>query len=188
LQNHCRSIPGRPWVESTEIVPATTIRREVESDAAAIESLVELAFHDAPHRDGTEQFVVNALRRAGALTLSLVAEDGGVLVGHVALSPVRISDGSQGWYGLGPVAVAPACQRRGIGAQLIERALRELCALGASGCVVLGDPAYYGRFGFRANPSLVLPEVPPEYFQVVAFLETMPAGTVEYHAAFGATG
>ena len=188
LQNLCRPIPERPWVESTPVVPATTIRREVESDAAAIESLVELAFHDAPHRDGTEQFVVNALRRAGALTLSLVAEDGGALVGHVAVSPVRISDGSQGWYGLGPVAVAPACQRRGIGAQLIERALRELCALGASGCVVLGDPAYYGRFGFRANPSLVLPEVPPEYFQVVAFLETMPAGTVEYHAAFGATG
>ena len=166
---------------------AITIRSEVGSDAPAIAHVIELAFRDAPHRDGFEQFVVNALRRAGALTISLVAEHGGALVGHVAVSPVRISDDSQGWYGLGPVAIVPAFQRQGIGMRLIEQALLSLRGLGAAGCVVLGDPAYYGRFGFRAEPTLVLAGVPPEYFQAVAFADSMAAGTVEYHAAFSAT-
>lgn len=163
------------------------IRPEVQADESAIADLVELAFRNAPHRDGTEQFVVGALRRAGALTISLVAEHAGAAVGHVAVSPVTVSDGSRDWYGLGPVAVVPAFQRRGFGARLIEQALLELRSVGATGCVVLGDPAYYGRFGFAAQPRLVLPGVPPEYFQALSFTGVMATGTVAYHAAFGAT-
>lgn len=91
---------------------------------------------------------------------------------------------SQRWFG--PISVSPAYQGMGIGAKLMNEALRRLRALGASGCVVLGEPAYYGRFGFRAEPTLVLPDVPPEYFQAVAFGGEIPTGAVSYHEAFEA--
>ena len=120
---------------------------------------------------------MHALRLAGALTLSLVAEKDSAVVGHVAVSPVAITDGTFGWYGLGPIAVAPEFQARGIGSALMRRALADLRALGARGCVLLGNPEYYGRFGFKADPSLVLPGVPPQYFQSLAFAMPMPSGT-----------
>src|SRR5690606_17497287 len=111
----------------------------------------------------TEQFILSALRESGQLSVSLVADESGTVVGHVAVSPVVVSDGATGWYGLGPLSVAPERQGQGVGGQLVEHALAELRRLGASGCVVLGDPKYYSRFGFIAEPSLALPGVPPEY-------------------------
>lgn len=164
------------------------IRCEVLSDVAAIEALTAAAFLNAPHTSHTEQFIVNALREAGKLSISLVAEDEGIVVGHVAVSPVLISNGADRWYGLGPISVAPERQRQGIGRQLMEQALIKLHKSDAAGCVVLGDPAYYGRFGFKAEPALVLPEVPPEYFQAISFRGPMPAGIVSYHEAFNAPG
>ncbi len=116
--------------------------------------------------------------------VSLVAEDQGVVIGHVAISRVTISNGSEGWYGLGPVAVASARQRQGVGTRLVRHALSELQRLGGAGCVVLGNPDYYVRFGFNPEPSLVLPGVPPEYFQVIAFRGLVPSGTVSYHDSF----
>ena len=163
------------------------IRHETSSDVADIESLIELAFREAPHRDGTEQFIVGELRRARALTVSLVAVLGDAICGHVAISPIAVSDGSQGWYGLGPLSVSPAHHRQGIGSRLMQQALSELRAAGAAGCVVLGDPAYYGRFGFRREPALVLPGVPQEYFRAAVFRGAAPSGTVSYHPAFGST-
>lgn len=164
------------------------IRPEAPDDAAAIEALTVAAFLHAAHTEHTEQFIVRALRQAGALRVSLVATDEGGIVGHVALSPVTLTDGSVGWYGLGPISVQPALQGQGLGTQLMQHALATLKALGAAGCVVLGDPGYYARFGFRAQASLVLPDVPPEYFQALAFPgQPMPEGTVSYHAAFAAT-
>ncbi|KWR91467.1 GNAT family N-acetyltransferase [Cupriavidus sp. IDO] len=162
------------------------IRSESAADAEDIAQLIAEAFLDAPHTSHTEQYIVNALRDAGQLTISLVAEDNDTIVGHVAISPVSVSDGSSGWYGLGPIAVAPQRQGQGIGGQLMTQALAGLRRLGAAGCVVLGDPAYYGRFGFRANPSLVLADVPPEFFQAFSFDGKTPAGTVSYSEAFGA--
>lgn len=162
----------------------TQVRNEEPSDIDAIEVLTVVAFRDAPHSSQTEHQIISALRKAGALTLSLVAEADGVIVGHVALSPVSISDGSSGWYGLGPISVAPEYQRRGIGSQLVEGALAELHARNAAGCVVLGEPGYYGRFGFRAEPTLVLPGVPPEYFQSRVMRGSLPTGIVSYHEAF----
>lgn len=165
-----------------------TIRNEAASDAPAIEAVTAAAFLDAGHSSRTEQFIVNALRSAGQLSVSLVAEiAGGQVVGHVAISPVRISDDSPGWYGLGPVSVAPEHQGQGIGTQLVNKALAALRDLGAAGCVVLGEPVYYGRFGFAATPALVYPGVPPQYFQALLLNGTMPSGTVAYHAAFEAT-
>ncbi|WP_163469467.1 GNAT family N-acetyltransferase, partial [Escherichia coli] len=84
-----------------------------------------------------------------ALTLSLVAEHNGTPIGHASVSPIVLSNGAAGWYGLAPVSVLPAYQSQGIGSRLIRRLLAELQERGAAGCVVLGDPNYYGRFGFQ---------------------------------------
>ena len=160
------------------------VRPEQTGDIDAIRTLTETAFRTAPHADGTEHLIVDRLRAAGALTLSLVAEADGAVIGHVAFSPVAISDGSAGWYGLGPISVDPARQGEGIGSLLVREGLERLKMLGAAGCVLLGDPAYYGRFGFSADPKLVLEGVPPEYFQRVAFSPVYGGGTVSYHPGF----
>lgn len=166
----------------------TTIRNERGADADAIEAVTLAAFRGAPHSDETEHLIVRALRASGELAVSLVAEDEGRVVGHLALSPVRISDGAQGWYGLGPVSVAPGNQGLGIGSALILEGLGRLRAMSAAGCVVLGAPAYYGRFGFRAEPALVLPGVPTVYFQALRMVGALPSGAVSYAAAFSAPG
>jgi len=163
------------------------IRKEAPEDVSLIDAVTAAAFLNAPHSSHTEQHIVNALRRAGALTISLVAELDGVLVGHIALSPVSISDGSMHWFGLGPISVLPAHQGHGVGSALMAAALAALRQQGAQGCVLLGDPGYYGRFGFRATPDLVLPGVPNEYFQALNFGTTTPRGIVAYHPAFEAT-
>lgn len=160
------------------------IRPEQPEDTDAIRALTTEAFASAPHSSGTEAAIVDALRAAGALTLSLVASEGNEIVGHVAFSPVTIDGAERGWFGLGPVSVRPGRQRGGIGSGLIREGLRRLRESG--GCVLLGDPAYYGRFGFAADPALVLEGVPPGYFMRLAFGAETPAGTVRYHAAFDA--
>ncbi|RJF97578.1 GNAT family N-acetyltransferase [Noviherbaspirillum saxi] len=162
------------------------IRREKPSDIAAIEALTAAAFLRAPHTSRTEHFIVNALRKTHQLSVSLVAEEHGVIVGHVAVSPVSLSDGTNGWYGLGPISVAPERQRQGIGTRLMRQALVELKSLDAKGCVLLGEPAYYSRFGFKAEPALVLPGVPPEYFQALGLRGAIPTAAVTYHEAFNA--
>ena len=166
----------------------TTLRSENTGDIAAIAALTQAAFASAAHSSGTESAIVDALRAAGALSVSLVADVDGQVVGHVAISPVSISDGSHGWYGLGPVSVLPAYQGRGIGTGLINQALAQLQAKGAAGCVVLGEPGYYQRFGFAVVPGLQLPGVPAGYFQALAFNAPMAQGQVMYHPAFAATG
>ncbi|MDM9626677.1 N-acetyltransferase [Rhizobium sp. S152] len=160
------------------------IRSETTRDIPEIQKLVTIAFKDAPHSDGTEGAVVAALRAAGALTISLVAEHDGVVVGHVAFSPVEIDGKSVDWYGLGPVAVRPDQQRQGVGVRLIEAGLDQIKTKGARGCVVLGDPVYYARFGFNADGALQFPGVPQEYFQRLAFGDGELRGVVRYHSAF----
>lgn len=129
---------------------------------------------------------MNALREAGKLSVSLVCELDGVVVGHVAVSPVTISDGSQGWFGLGPISVVPQHQKQGIGTKLMEQALVELKNRGAAGCVLVGEPGFYYRFGFKVVEGLVLPDVPPEYFLALPFSAEIPHGEVMYHEAFSA--
>jgi putative acetyltransferase len=160
------------------------LRPERPEDVDAIRTLTETAFKTAPHADGTEHIIIDRLRAAGALTLSLVMEADRAIVGHVAFSPVTVSDGSTDWYGLGPISVDPARQGEGIGGRLIGEGLQRLKALGAAGCVLLGDPAYYSRFGFVADPKLTLDGVPPEYFMRVAFSPVYGGGTVSYHPGF----
>jgi len=163
------------------------IRPERPADADYIRAVVTTAFADAPHRSGTEAAIVDALRRAGALAVSLVAEDGGEIVGHVALSPVTVDGEDIGWFGPGPVSVRPELQRRGIGQALVRSGLERLRARGAGGCVLLGDPAYYARFGFRSDPGLRYGDVPPAYFQRLSFGDEPPTGSVDFHPAFRET-
>lgn len=160
------------------------IRAERAGDEAAIRDLTARAFADAAHSDGTEADVVDRLRVAGALTLSLVAEQDGAIIGHAAFSPVTIDD-APGWYGLGPISVDPRRQSAGIGGALITEGFARLRTMGAPGCVVLGDPAYYARFGFAHDPVLTYPGPPPQYFQRIVFDGPAPAGIVTYHQAFG---
>jgi putative acetyltransferase len=162
------------------------IRPERSGDEDAIHAVTIAAFLNAPHTAHTEHFIVRALRRAGRLTVSLVAEREGEIVGHVAISPVTFEDGASGWFGLGPVSVAPELQGRGIGSRLVREALVALRALGGRGCVLVGEPAYYGRFGFRADPGLRLPGVPPQYFQALRLAGEMPSGVVTFDTAFEA--
>lgn len=160
------------------------IRGERPGDVAAIAALVTTAFRDAPHASGTEAAIVDRLRAAGALALSLVAVVDGRIVGYVAFSPVVVEGVAAGWFGLGPVAVDPAHRERGFGAALIRRGLAHLHADGARGCVVLGDPAYYARFGFAPDPALRYPAAPAPFFQRVAFGGASASGDVAYHPAF----
>lgn len=162
------------------------IRDESAGDVDTIAELIVAAFASLEISRHTEHFVVAALRDANALTLSLVAELDGRIVGHIAFSPVRLSDGTAGWYGLGPVAVLPSHQRRGIGAALIEEGLSRLRARGARGCCLVGHPTYYGRFGFTHVQGLVHPGVPADAFFALAFDGLLPHGEVTFHAAFGA--
>lgn len=165
------------------------IRDEAPADAAAVAALIDAAFRDHPFSRHDEALIVQRLRERGALTLSLVAQDPatGELLGHVACSPVRIDGQDLGWQGLGPLAVRPDRQRQGMGAALVSAALARLRAAGAAGCVLLGDPAYYARFGFAAQPGLVLPGVPAAHFQALRLdaARPLPAGSVAYDAAFG---
>jgi len=161
------------------------IRPETPNDHAAITQVTFTAFDGKPYSAKTEHLIVNALREAGALSVSLVAETEGSVVGHIAFSKVTINDDDIGWYGLGPISVAPALQKRGIGSQLIKEGLARIRDLGARGCVLEGDPNYYQRFGFKSYPNLSYAGSPaPEYFMALPFYDEIPNGKVEYHQAF----
>jgi len=164
------------------------IREETTADHEAIARVIDAAFARAGHAGGSEARIVAALRAAGALSVSRVADVDGRIVGHAALSPVTLDDGSSGWFGLGPVAVDPADQGRGVGSALVRALLAELPALGAQGCVVLGDPGWYARFGFRPVPALRYRDAPAEYFQALLVgAGDAPQAQVAYHAAFSSS-
>ena len=168
--------------------PDMIIRHETASDVAAIDEVTIAAFETLAISNHTEQFIIGALRAAGTLTLSLVAEIKGQVVGHVAFSPVTISDGSQHWFGLGPVSVSPEYQRQGIGQALIQEGLSQLKALGGQGCCLVGDPNYYKRFRFENIAGLVHEGVPQEVFLALPLKGHVPQGVVVFDEGFKATG
>lgn len=166
--------------------PALALRDEAPGDADAIRSVIIAAFRGVPHASGTEAQIVDDLRAAGALALSLVAEGSEGILGHVAASPVGIGE-ARGWFGIAPLAVRPDRQAQGIGTGLMKAALARLRAQGVEGAVLVGDPAYYARFGFAADPGITVPGIPQEHVLAVPFAR--PArGEVRYHAAFGLEG
>lgn len=168
----------RPFEESSVVIRAETV-----DDAAAIHAVLSSAFPtDAEAR------LVDALRAAGRLSVALVAEDGGRIVGHVAFSPVSLA-GAAGGLGLAPLAVTADCQRQGIGSRLVRQGLALAAARGTPFVVVLGEPGYYSRFGFRRAVEVGLDN---EYGADEAFmvLELRPGslpvggGLVRYEAEF----
>jgi putative acetyltransferase len=163
------------------------IRKETASDIEAITEVTRLAFLDHPVSRQTEQFIIHALREAGALSLSLVAEVDGKVVGHIAFSPVTVSDGTADWYGVGPLSVLPEFQRQGIGTSLVNLGVALLKGMGGRGCALVGDPGYYRCFGFRNDPGLIFEGIPQEYFMVLPFDGHIPQGTIMFHEAFLAT-
>lgn len=162
------------------------IRNEIFGDESAIEAVTRAAFLTAAYSSHTEHLIVAELRKAGQLFVSLVAEVEGSVVGHVAVSQVIISDGASDWYSLGPLSVVPAYQSKGIGSLLVQTAIAELKKQAACGCVLLGEPEYYRRFGFVADSHLVLADVPPEYFLALRLGTSSARGEVSYHSAFSA--
>jgi putative acetyltransferase len=160
------------------------IRFERPADAAAISELTTSAFKSTAHASGTEALIVERLRAVTVLTTSLVAIEDNDVIGHVACSPVTIKPDQVGWYGLGPVSVRPDRQRLGVGQALIRAALQDLRSQGAAGCVLLGDPAYYHRFGFVSDPALTYRSGRSRYFQSLVLGGPPAIGDVSFHPSF----
>ena len=160
------------------------IRNESNQDVDVITKVTEAAFKELAVSQQTEQFIIKALRKAGVLTVSLVAEVDGEVVGHVAFSPATLSDGSSKWYGLGPVSVLPEYQKQGIGSELINKGLSILKDKKANGCAVVGEAGYYERFGFKHVTGLTYEGVPDEAFLIMPFNDKAPQGIIKFHEAF----
>lgn len=163
-----------------------SIRPETSADQSAIRDINIAAFADHPFSRQTEHLIVEGLRADGALTISLVAVADGRVTGHIAFSRAPVDGRDLGWFLLGPVAVLPELQRRGIGSELVLAGLSALRQRNASGCVLVGDPAFYTRFGFRQAQGLAYPGVPPEVVLCLPLAGAEPAGEVSHHPAFNA--
>ncbi|MEO1107282.1 MAG: N-acetyltransferase [Pseudomonadota bacterium] len=160
------------------------VRPEERADQRAVFRITEAAFDGKRYADGTEAPIIDQLRNDGDLSVSLIAVVDGEVVGHVAFSPATIGEASDGWYGVGPVSVAPRFQRQGIGQTLMKAGLDKLRARNAKGCVLIGDPNYYGRFGFEGDCGLTFEAIAPSYVQRLAFGSDAPTGEICFAPAF----
>ena len=132
-----------------------SIRQEEARDVADIRELVDVAFKPMWFSDGTEAELVDRLRSAGDLYLSLVAVTGiNQIIGHVGFSPTTIDGLDYGWLQMAPVSVLPDYQLKGVGSALIQAGISALITRGVAGVAVVGNPVYYERFGFRNIPGL----------------------------------
>lgn len=162
------------------------IRTEAPADILAIDRLLKSTFET-----DAEANLVMKLRENGRRTLSLVAcSDEGEVVGYVLFSPVTLDGIDRNWQGLAPLAVSEEYRKQGIAEQLIREGFSSLFEFGYPACVVLGDPAYYGRFGFESSAKYNMQcqwEVPEGAFQVVALAEgefAEASGLIEYSPEF----
>lgn len=159
------------------------IRDETAADIPAIGPLITQALRLLAQATGTEAGIVEKLRADGALILSLVAEENGSIIGYLAASAARIGP-QKDWGLIGPLVVLPSRHRQGIGTALMAQALRRLQTT-FQGAALVGDPAYYGRFGFRPYPGLCVTGCPPEVVMALPFHGAVPRGEVMHHPAFG---
>ena len=162
------------------------IRTEAPADLLAIDALLKAVFPT-----DAEANLVMALRENGRLTLSLVAcREEGEVIGHAMFSPVTLNGEDFSWQGLAPLAVKAQYQNQGIGAELVREGLICLAEFGYPACFVLGNPAYYHRFGFTAASALGFAcqwEVPEGAFQSLALADNEfqgRQGNIEYSAEF----
>lgn len=159
------------------------VREETLADHDAISRINVVAFETHPLSEHNEHLIVDALRDAGALQLSLVAEHDGEVVGHVAFSPASIG-GIGEWTLLGPVGVLPQWQRRGVGSALIREGLATMNGRGVRGCVLVGDAEYYQRFGFGQCTGVTCGNMPEEAILCLPMRSPAPSGELAYHLAF----
>jgi putative acetyltransferase len=159
------------------------LRDELPADHAAIWQVVHAAFGSAGEAD-----LVDRLRADGDVAVSLVAVEGEAIVGHVLLSRMQAPFRA---LGLAPVSVRPDRQRSGVGSALVREALARAKAEGFEAVFVLGDPAYYGRFGFdpATAQGFASPYAGP-HLMAVALTGPLPvtSGRVDYAPAFAALG
>jgi putative acetyltransferase len=164
------------------------IREEQAADIPAIRAVNLAAFETA-----TEADLVDALRSEVTPIVSLVAEDAGVIVGHIMFTPVTLATPAANpemLMGLAPMAVTPEWQRRGIGSRLIVEGLARCGGLGAAAVVVLGHAEYYPRFGFAPASRFGLRceyDVPDDVFMARELIDDGlkgVTGTVRYHPVF----
>ncbi|MCJ8519472.1 putative acetyltransferase [Pseudorhizobium tarimense] len=160
------------------------IRPERPGDEDAIHDLTARAFETMPFSSGTEPAIIRALRTSGDLVLSLVAEQDGAIVGHVAFSSITIDDTWDHWFGLGPISVLPELQRQGIGKRMIQEGLERLKQRGAKGCALVGAPEVYRSSSFTSDGSLRYAGVDPKYVQWVVFHGDAPEGELTFAPAF----
>jgi putative acetyltransferase len=160
------------------------IRPERPSDIDAIHDLTMRAFTGMPYSEGTDAAIIRLLRQSGDLVLSLVAEEDGIVIGHVAFSPVRVGAASQNWLGLGPISVEPARQRSGIGRSLIRDGLDILKAQGAGGVALIGNPDVYRSSGFASDGRLTYKGLETRYVQRIVFRGPDPEGELHFADAF----
>lgn len=156
------------------------IRSERIGDEGRIYKVTETAFKLMPFSDGSEPDCIDKLRADGDLTVSLVAIIDDVIIGHIAFSPVFFDGTHQNWFGLGPVSVSPNNQKQGAGSALIIEGLEQIKQLGARGCVLIGDPGYYHRFGFLNDGRITYRDLASEYVQWLSFGEDKPSGVLTY--------
>ncbi|WHO71095.1 GNAT family N-acetyltransferase [Rhizobium sp. BT03] len=160
------------------------IRYEMPADIDAIHDLTLIAFAPMPYSEGTEAEIIRKLRANDDLTISLVAEEEGEILGHVAFSPVTIDGVYGGWFGLGPISVKPERQRQGIGKALIVRGLELLKESGAAGCALIGNPDIYSRVGFSSDGQLTYLDLDKRFVQRIVFRGTTPSGMLQFAPAF----
>jgi putative acetyltransferase len=166
------------------------VRSESDVDRAAIRAVNEAAFGSPVEAD-----IIDALRAKGVELVSLVADRDGAILGHILFSPVSLAGhDALELMGLGPMAVLPREQRKGIGSALVREGLRQCRQLGAQAVVVVGHPQYYPRFGFAPASRYGIRceyDVPDDVF-MIAELETgalrNASGLVRYDSAFGSAG
>lgn len=167
------------------------IRAEESKDTKAISNVIQAAFKDAPHSDGSEHLLVARLRdeKTYRNDFSIVAEENDEIIGHVFLSEIEV--GNQKAVALAPLSVLPAFQKQGIGKSLLQAAHERAKQAGYPLVVILGDSAYYGRFGYQKASQFGIypptPDFPEDYFlvKVLAEIAELPSGKVTYPQAFG---
>jgi len=161
------------------------IRHENKDDHDAISKTTIAAFEDYPLSQQTEHLIIDELRKADALTVSLVAVINEQVIGQITCSPVSISDGTIDWYGLGPVSVLPEFQGQGIGSKLIKTGLSLIKkGIGGCGCVLVGPPNFYSMFCFANYPQLIHEGISQDMFLALPFTGNIPSGIVKFHPAF----
>jgi putative acetyltransferase len=177
---------GAKFIETAQSgrAAAMLIRDEVPGDAEAIHDLTERAFAPMRFSNGTEAGIIRRLRQAGDMILSLVAEEKGQIIGHVAFSAVTIDGRQCGWFGLGPISVEPTRQRQGIGKALIAEGLAQLRQKDAEGCALIGNADVYRSSGFSSDGRLTYGDLDSRYVLSLAFSGGAPQGALGFAPAF----